>query len=157
MEIKQSINRSINQSINQPGTSGKATQTLAKGISPSFSASMCPSLSRDGDHHCNTNHQNHNIHQLPQSPDSPKSQKSPIARWEQFLALPSPDLLLGYCHAFLDMSSQAGILWATKFMRWEYLNMWWNSNWCMAWQWMDIQNLRQVKLSSKLRSCLFWA
>ena len=37
------------------------------------------------------------------------------------MALPSPDLLLGYCHAFVAMSSQGGIDWATKFMRSDYL------------------------------------
>ena len=39
-------------------------------------------------------------------------------RWEQFSALPSPDQLTAYCHALVDLSSEAGIQWARRFMRW---------------------------------------
>jgi len=45
-----------------------------------------------------------------------------VARWwQQFSALPSPDILTAYCHALVDLSSEAGIEWATRFMRYALL------------------------------------
>jgi len=41
--------------------------------------------------------------------------------WEQFSALPSPDQLTAYCHALVDLSSEAGIQWARRFMRYALL------------------------------------
>jgi len=45
-----------------------------------------------------------------------------VARWwQQFSALPSPDILTAYCHALVDLSSESGVQWARRFMRYALL------------------------------------
>ena len=58
-------------------------------------------------------------------PDGETERKSQISccqinqklRWQQFSALPSPDILTAYCHALVDLSSEPGVQWARSFMR----------------------------------------
>ena len=41
--------------------------------------------------------------------------------WEQFSCLPNPDSVTAWCHALIDLSTEEGIQWATKLMRYIML------------------------------------
>ena len=72
-------------------------------------ASMSPALLPDGQTHRKAANQLF----FKYKSYSPKAQ----LRWQQFSALPSPDILMAYCHALVDLSSENGVQWARRFMR----------------------------------------